>query len=75
MSDRFVVEADRQVVGLGVRVPGGFRFFASDPAFASLEAKTFRRARTMARRVAQFARSRRRPRRATAPAPGRPGRR
>jgi hypothetical protein len=58
MSDRFVVEADRRVVGLAVRVPGGFRFFASDPEFASLEAKTFRKARSLFRRATQFARAR-----------------
>ena len=57
MSDRFVVEADRRVVGLAVRVPGGFRFFASDPEFTSLEAKTFKHARSVAQRAAQFARS------------------
>jgi hypothetical protein len=66
MSDRFVIEADRKVVGLGVRVPGGFRFFASDPAFASLERRIFRRAKTLAQRVARFARARRA---ADAPAP------
>ena len=58
MSDRFVVEADRKVVGVAVRVPGGFRFYASDPDFTALEAKTFRRVRAMFRRVGQLARSR-----------------
>ena len=60
MADRFVVEAERKVVGLGVRVPGGFRFFASDPDFASLEARIFKRARGLAQRVKQFARALRR---------------
>jgi hypothetical protein len=27
MSDRFVVETERQVVGVAVRSPGGFKFF------------------------------------------------
>jgi hypothetical protein len=58
MSDRFAVEADRRVVGVAVRVPGGFRFFASDPRFASLEGKTYRRARSVIQRAAQFARRR-----------------
>jgi hypothetical protein len=61
MSDRFVVEADRQVVGVAVRVPGGFRFFSSDPEFSRLEARTFKRIRGMIRRVTQVARARRRP--------------
>ena len=62
MSDRFVVESDRQVVGVAVRVPGGFRFFASDSNFSSLEAKTFKRVRGMFARIAQIARGRARPR-------------
>lgn len=60
MSDRFVVEADRRVVGVAVRVPGGFKFFSSDPAYFSLEGKLFARARAMAGRVAQITRRRRR---------------
>lgn len=59
MSDRFVVGADRRVVGLAVRVPGGFKFFSSDPDFEEIEAETFPRARSMARRVAEIARARR----------------
>ena len=31
MSERFVVEADRRVVGLAGRGPGGFKVFSSDP--------------------------------------------
>ena len=56
MSDRFVVEADRKVVGIAVRVAGGFRFFSSDPDFIALEGKTFARARSVRHRVAQLAR-------------------
>jgi len=63
MSDRFVIENDRQVIGVAVRVPEGFRFFVSDPHFAPLESKTFRRVRSMAQRVAQLAR--RQPRRSS----------
>ena len=47
MSDSFVVEADRRVVGLAVRVPGGFKFFSSHPDFWELEAKKFPRARAV----------------------------
>lgn len=60
MSDRFVVEADRRVVGVAVRSPGGFRFFSSDAAYARLEGRTFARARTLANSVARIARARRR---------------
>ena len=59
MSDRFVVEADRRVVGVAVRVAGGFRFFSSDPDFFPLEGRTFRKVRALLRRVGQLARSRR----------------
>lgn len=55
MSDRFVVEAERKVVGVAVRVPGGFRFFSSDPAYAEIEGQTFPRAKSMARLVAEIA--------------------
>ncbi len=55
MSDRFVVEADRRVVGLAVRVPGGFKFFSSDPDYLSLEGRIFTRAKAMSRDVARIA--------------------
>ncbi len=57
-GDRFVVEANRKVVGIAVRVPGGFRFFSSDPDFHRLEAKMFPRARAIVRRVAEIAKAR-----------------
>ena len=60
MSDRFVVEADRRVVGVAVRVPGGFKFFSSDPNYLALEGKLFARARGMFRRVSELARRKRR---------------
>lgn len=56
MSDRFVVEADRRVVGVAVRGPGGFRFFSSDPAYQGLEGRVFPRARAVARSVARIRR-------------------
>ena len=55
--DRFVVEAERRVVGIAVRVPGGFRFVASDPDFRSVDRKVFRRARLLVSRVAERARA------------------
>src|SRR5579875_440966 len=57
MSNRFVVEANRRVVGIAVRVAGGFRFFSSDPDYAGLEAQTFPRARAISRRIAAIARA------------------
>ncbi|HWU73218.1 MAG TPA: hypothetical protein VN137_07015 [Sphingomonas sp.] len=56
--DRFVVEADKRVVGIAMRVPGGFRFFCSDPDFRSLDHKLFRRAKGLVSRVVEFARAR-----------------
>lgn len=58
MSDRFVVEANRSIVGIAVRVAGGFRFFASDPDYHELEGKTFRRARAVTHGAAKLARLR-----------------
>lgn len=60
MSDRFVIEADKSVVGVAVRGSDGFRFFTSHPDFKRLEGKTFRRARALVRRVQELAAIRRR---------------
>jgi len=60
MSDRFAVEADRKVVGVAVRAPGGFRFFSSEPAYFALEGRIFPRARALVQSVAKFARKLRR---------------
>lgn len=57
MSDCFVVEINRRVVGIAVRVGGGFRFFSSDPEFQRLEGQTFRRFRSVAREVEQLERA------------------
>ena len=56
MSDRFVVESDRRVVGIAVRVPGGFQFFCSNPNFRRLEGTVFPRARSIQHVVARHAR-------------------
>ncbi|RYE51827.1 MAG: hypothetical protein EOP21_00335 [Hyphomicrobiales bacterium] len=55
MSDSFVVEANHRTVGVAVRGPGGYKFYASDAAFRPLEQMTFRRARTLAHKVGEFA--------------------
>lgn len=58
MAERFVVEADKRVVGIAVKVPGGYRFYSSDPDFLAMEGTTFPRAKAMAQRVAQIAKLR-----------------
>lgn len=50
-TQRFAVEFDRRVVGVAVRVPGGFMFFASDDDFEAMEGQVFPRARAIARRL------------------------
>lgn len=52
-TQRFAVEFDRRVVGIAVRVPGGFMFFASDDDFEQLDGEIFPRARTIVRRLEQ----------------------
>jgi hypothetical protein len=48
---RFAVELDRRTVGVAVRVPGGFMFYASDPDFRELDARVFPRARAIERQL------------------------
>ena len=55
MQDRFAVAADKKIVGVAVRVRGGYRFFCSDPQFQSIDSKIFPRARALARHVAELA--------------------
>jgi hypothetical protein len=50
-TQRFAVEFDRRVVGIAVRVSGGFRSFASDDDFEQLDGELFPRARAIARRL------------------------
>ena len=55
MSNQFVVETNKETVGVAVRVPGGFRFFYSDPRFRGLDGQVFRRAKQLARTVGELA--------------------
>lgn len=57
--DRFVVEAGHRVVGIAIRVPGGFQFVCSDPDFRTMDSKIFPRARTLTSRAAELAKARR----------------
>ena len=59
MSDHFVVQAEKQVVGIAVRVPGGFRFFTSDPDFKGLETQVYPKARSIDRLAAEIVAARR----------------
>ena len=55
-TQRFAIEFDRRTVGIAVRVPGGFVFYASDDRFSDLDGRLFRRARAIERELAKFAR-------------------
>jgi hypothetical protein len=59
-SDRFSVEFDRRTVGIAVRVPGGFMFFASNEDFEEVDGRVFPRARAIERQLKKVARARRR---------------
>jgi hypothetical protein len=61
-AQRFAVEFDRRVVGVAVRVPGGFMFYSSDSDFDVLEGRLFSRSRAMSRRLAEVAKTKGRPR-------------
>jgi len=67
-SDRFSVEFDRRTVGIAVRVPGGFMFFASNEDFEEVDGRVFPRARAIERQLRKVARNRRRRKVAVGPA-------
>jgi len=51
ITQRFAVEFDRRTVGIAVRVPGGFMFYASDSRFDELDGRLFPRARAIQRQL------------------------
>ena len=55
ISQRFAVEFDRRAVGIAVRVPGGFIFYASDERFDAMDGRMFRRARAIERQLKRVA--------------------
>ncbi len=59
-TQRFAVEFDRRTVGIAVRVPGGFMFFASSDRFEALDGRLFPRARALERELKRHAKSGRR---------------
>ena len=57
ITQRFAVEFDRRTVGIAVRVPGGFMFYASDDRFNAIDGRLFPRARTIERQLKSAAES------------------
>lgn len=55
MTQRFVVQFDSRTVGIAVRVPGGFMFYASDDDFDEMDGRIFTRARTIERQLKKVA--------------------
>ena len=55
VTQRFAVEFDRRTVGIAVRVPGGFMFYASDDRFNELNGRVFPRARVIERQLKKVA--------------------
>ena len=56
MTQRFVVQFDYRTVGIAVRVPGGFMFYASDHEFDEMDGRIFTRARAIERQLKKVAR-------------------
>ena len=55
ITQRFSVEFDRRTVGIAVRVPGGFVFYASDDRFNEMDARVFPRAKAVERQLKRVA--------------------
>lgn len=55
ITQRFAVEFDRRTVGIAVRVPGGFMFYASDDRFREMDGRVFKRARAIERELRRTA--------------------
>ena len=55
-TQRFAVEFDRRTVGIAVRVPGGFMFYASSDDFREMDGRLFGRARAIERELKRVAR-------------------
>lgn len=51
ITQRVAVEFDRRTVGIAVRVPGGFMFYASDDRFNDMDGRLFPRARAIERQL------------------------
>ena len=62
INQRFVVQFDHRTVGIAVRVPGGFNFYASDDEFDEMVGRIFTRARAIERQLKKVARQQQHPR-------------
>lgn len=60
ITQRFAVEFERRTVGIAVRFPGGFMFYASDDDFDDMDGRLFARARGIERQLRKIAKRRRR---------------
>lgn len=67
VSQRFTVEFDRRTVGIAVRVPGGFIFYASDDRFEDADGRMFPRARAIERELRRMVKQTRRAGRQASP--------
>ena len=54
MSDRYIIEVGSQQVGIVVRDPEGYRFFAASQIFFQLEGRVFRTVRDAERAAARL---------------------
>jgi len=59
MDEGIVIENDGRVVGVAVRVHGGFMFFSTDPDLKVLEATVFPRVEMVTRQVAEIVQAKR----------------
>ena len=55
MSDSYIIEVSSQAVGIVVRNPDGYRFFAASNRFNALEGQLFRNAREAERAAVRLA--------------------
>lgn len=69
INQRFVVQLDHRTVGIAVRVPGGFIFYASDDEFDEMNGRIFKRARAIESQLVKVARKQRRAAQALRPVP------
>ena len=60
ITQRFAVEFERRTVGIAVRFPGGFVFYASDDDFDEIDGRSFSRARAIERQLRKVARRKKR---------------
>ena len=54
-TQSFAVEFDRRTVGIAVRVPGGFMFYAATDDFKEMDGRLFARARAIERELKRIA--------------------